>query len=135
MVHMSAYKLFKRASLKYIGKWLGHTLRYMDPSIDHKTYVLQSFEDELNYYTVSAETNGDGFVLSFDYSPDEPTPNLAECLQSLEVPSGYYLCYHDGHTNEWLLLHHRSKEEAKATYKHLYMKYFKSQIYMTIVKI
>lgn len=102
---------------------------------DPKDYIMQSFKDDLNCYTISIETDGNGFVIEMEYNPDYPTPRLTKLLQSVEVPSGYFLCYYDGHDGKWLLLHHGSKVEAKATYKRLYMRYYRYQVYMCIIKV
>lgn len=135
MLLTTAYDLYRRVYLRYMGRWIGPSLKHMHLPNGPKAYILQSFEESLDDYTVFVETNGDGFVLTFEYNPDKPTPNLADYLQNIKVPSGFLLCHYNGHDGCWLMLHHKSKEEATATYKRIYMDYFRHQIFMCIIKV
>lgn len=132
---MTAYELFRKAKVHYMGQWIGHNLPYMDQFIDPRVYVLQAFDMCLDDYYVGIETGGKGFVLTFEYNPENPTPLLLEYLQSIEVQAGYWLCYYDGHTGDWLLMLCADKSEAFKTYKRLYQRYFRKQTWIHTLKI
>jgi len=130
---LTAYELFKRAYTHYMGSFM----RRLYDGTNPKPYILQSFEDELNEYTISVDGKGSDLMLTFvyDYNPANKNQCNKEYLKSIEVQAGYYLCYYDGHTGDWLLMLCVDKSEAFETYKRFYQRYFRKQTWIHTLKI
>lgn len=126
---MTAYQLFRKIYFKYMGNFMRH-LWTADKETNPKDYIIQSFNEALGEYSVDyAYSNG----IKLSYDGNFASISILD-LQQIEMQQGYYLCYHDGHT-DWLLMYFDSKSGAKAAYKKLYNRYFRHQDWYHIIVV
>jgi hypothetical protein len=116
---MTAYELFDRVYKHYTGQFMGN-LRYSS-SNNYKDYAINSFNELLNEYSIDTSSST-AVILSYD--ANKKLLN-AEQLRDTKLLAGYWLCCYDGHTGDWRLTHYYNRDEAKASYKRLYSKYFR----------
>lgn len=156
---MTAYELFERVYKHYMGQFIRHIVHTADKNAA-KEYARQSFvgilgehcidyagcsgislsygvyfDDGIDADTVGMEVGTNSAVYDVDMIIANKTLGNIEHLSSIEVLAGYWLCFHDGHTDDWMLIHYVSKSEAKDAYKSLYMRYFRHQDWFWIVKV
>ncbi|CDX01513.1 Hypothetical protein DPCES_1626 [Desulfitobacterium hafniense] len=126
---MTAYELFEKVYKHYMRNSRRHLWTGDREGTTPKAYIEQSFSEALEECSVEyAYSNG--FKLLYN-----PANKIVVNLRQIEMQSGYYLCFYDGHTGEWLMMYYDSKSGALAAYRELYDKYFKSMDWFWIVKI
>lgn len=107
----------------------------MDSSIDLRTYILKSFEDGLNDYRINIQTKGEAYVIAFEHNPVDRTPNLAEFLQGVVVPTGWWVAHSDGLSGDFILVKCVDRADALALRKRLYIRYYRRIDWVHVIKI
>lgn len=130
---MTAYELFRKAYYHYMGNFMSRIWHTSKGNIP-EDYISQTFNEALEEYRVDYVYDR-GFKLSYPQNPADDNLLKIEGLRQIEMQAGYYLCLHDGHTGDWLFMHHRSRDDAKETYSRFYSRYFRNQQWLWTVKV